>query len=566
MDWQLFYILFTINLAVATSGLAYFAWKRRHRKGARAFTVLMITVAASSLPYAAELASNTLSQMILWSKVGYVGLTAIPITWLAFAFSYTDNRRWLTQENFFRLSIVPLATLILVMTNEQHGLIWEQTRIEQTDTLSTFDPVYGFWFWVHMSYTYLILAFGSLLLLRKALNTWSLYRRQSIAIFLGTLFPWIGNFILVFDLSPLPELNPIPISFNLGCICFAWAVFRLSMLDIVPVSYEDVIESLPDGVMTIDVNNRVTAVNSVIQPYLNHEPDQIIAQAIEDVFAHIPPDFKHLYRARDARTEIETNEGSIEIRVSPLYNRRKQFMGRLLLFRDITHQKRAEVALKQRLEHLSIIREAYEEIGSSLNLDKILPLAVDAAMRLSKSQAGYLALLDQDELQIAASSGYGDSSTHKLILKADSTVLQRVISTHKAQLLHNVILEPGYSPFLFDTKAKMVVPLISQNALIGLINVETPHPNHYAIEIFDFVQILASRIAASIDSAHLHHSLQNRLGEVHQLYKKVSQLEQLKTDMIRIAAHDIRNPLMAIAGSLEMILDEGIEENLQLYI
>lgn len=567
MNWQLIYVLLTLNLTAATLGLAYFAWKHRSRKGALSFAALMLTVAVVSLPYAAALASDTLRQVIFWNKMQYFGLSVLPVVWLIFAFEYTDNRRWLKLQNLVQLLIVPFITLLLALTNEEHGLIWEKTRLADVGSFSTFDPVHGFWFWIFMSYSYVLLGFGSITLLRKALNTWSLYRRQAAAIFLGTLLPWVGNLMLIFDLKPFPELNPIPIFFNLGCICFAWAVFRLSMLDIVPVSYEDVIESLPDGVLTVDINNRVTAVNSIIRPFLNREPNKILARHIEDVFADIPPEFKHLYRAKDARTEIDTGSTSIEVRVSPLYNRRKQFMGRLLLFRDITHRKRAESALKQRLEHLSIIREAYEEIGSTLNLDKILSLAVDAAMRLSKSQAGYIALLDQEELHIAASTGYGEQSdTHKLILKADRIILDRVVTSRKAQLLLDVFLESTYSPFLFDTKAKIVVPLISQNTLIGLMNVETANPDHYTSEIFDFMQILASRIAAAIDNAHLHLSLQNRLGEVHQLYQKVSQLEQLKTDMIRIAAHDIRNPLMAISIALEMLNEDQTADLPKLYV
>jgi len=43
---------------------------------------------------------------------------------------------------------------------------------------------------------------------------------------------------------------------------------------------------------------------------------------------------------------------------------------------------------------------------------------------------------------------------------------------------------------------------------------------------------------------------QNRLED---LVEQVSRLEQLKTDMIRIAAHDLRNPLTVMGGSVEML-------------
>jgi two-component system phosphate regulon sensor histidine kinase PhoR len=40
-----------------------------------------------------------------------------------------------------------------------------------------------------------------------------------------------------------------------------------------------------------------------------------------------------------------------------------------------------------------------------------------------------------------------------------------------------------------------------------------------------------------------------------QLYERLSHLEQLKTDMIRIAAHDLRSPLGIITGFSEMVLE-----------
>ena len=49
---------------------------------------------------------------------------------------------------------------------------------------------------------------------------------------------------------------------------------------------------------------------------------------------------------------------------------------------------------------------------------------------------------------------------------------------------------------------------------------------------------------------------QQQLEELHQLYMRVSELEQLKTDMIRIAAHDLRNPLGVVKGYTELLLED----------
>lgn len=55
-------------------------------------------------------------------------------------------------------------------------------------------------------------------------------------------------------------------------------------------------------------------------------------------------------------------------------------------------------------------------------------------------------------------------------------------------------------------------------------------------------------------------ALAEHIEELQGLYDKVRHLEQLKTDMIRIAAHDLRNPLAIIIGNIDlmqMYLDDG---------
>ncbi len=65
--------------------------------------------------------------------------------------------------------------------------------------------------------------------------------------------------------------------------------------------------------------------------------------------------------------------------------------------------------------------------------------------------------------------------------------------------------------------------------------------------------MLASRIATAVDNANLYHATQKQLAELQTLYAQVSALEQVKTDMIRIATHDLRTPLTNITASVYLM-------------
>jgi len=62
--------------------------------------------------------------------------------------------------------------------------------------------------------------------------------------------------------------------------------------------------------------------------------------------------------------------------------------------------------------------------------------------------------------------------------------------------------------------------------------------------------------------------LQARAEELQRLYHQVRELEQIKTDMIRMAAHDLKNPIGVMLGYLELLQGEteGATPNIRKYI
>lgn len=236
----------------------------------------------------------------------------------------------------------------------------------------------------------------------------------------------------------------------------------------------------------------------------------------------------------------------------PIYDENQQIAAGMIVSQDITNLKQAESALNKRIEELTALRRVDVELADKLNINYVLNMALDAALRLSHADGGFIALLENQQMRLAKAVGPYAQQTIDETLNQNRGILARVLRQQKAELIHDIPNDPDYTVSLPGIKAKIVIPLLSQERMIGVMNLETSAPERFTEETFQFAQILATRIAVAVDNARLYRETEQQLDELRTLYDRVSKLEQLKTDMIRIASHDLRNPLSTIDGFLEL--------------
>jgi PAS domain S-box-containing protein len=226
----------------------------------------------------------------------------------------------------------------------------------------------------------------------------------------------------------------------------------------------------------------------------------------------------------------------------------------LTLVRDITPLKRIQDELSQHIDDLTVVRQVNVELAANLNFNYVVQLALDAALRLSNAQSGYIVMVEPlGNLACLSLIGEYDSNNIKRMLDDKKGIIPRVLVSLEPELLMDVQNDPDYYPLLSHTKAMMVIPLISNERLVGVLVLEAKRAERFTHERFQFLQLITGRIAAFLDSANLYRQTQEQLQELKQLYEEVRHLEQLKTDMIRIASHDLKNPLAGVMGYVEML-------------
>jgi len=179
------------------------------------------------------------------------------------------------------LSIEPIITLLLVFTNEAHGLIWGSATLETEGPFLILIRPHGVGFWIHAVYTYALLFAAASLLVQMLIHSRHLYRRQAWLLLFATSLPLLGSALMVFDLNPFLYLDLTPLSFTISVLLLTWGLYRLRVGDILPVARDAVIESMYDGVIVLDGQNRIVDMNAAAQQLVGHATSKAIGQSIE---------------------------------------------------------------------------------------------------------------------------------------------------------------------------------------------------------------------------------------------------------------------------------------------
>lgn len=352
MMWRYTPFIIPIIIAAVLSIMqAAFAWHRRRVAGALPLAALMFAVTLWLFGYALELVSVDLQTSLFWAKVEYLGIVAVPVAWLTFVLRYTQRERWLLPRNLVMLMLVPLITLLLVWTNERHQLIWSATKMTVSDTRLVLEVVHGDWFWVHTTYSYICLLIGAVLLISALLRSPRLYHGQASAVLISVAAPWAGNILYLSRFSPWAGLDLTPFGFTLTGIALAWGLLHFRLLDLVPVARDTLIERMSDGVVVLDMQNRVLDLNVAARQALDTAGSDAIGRPAAQVFARWPDLLARYRDVSDIAEAITVGDGVaqrvLDLRLSPLYDRRGRLNGRLIVWRDITARKHMEAALQQ---------------------------------------------------------------------------------------------------------------------------------------------------------------------------------------------------------------------------
>ena len=273
----------------------------------------------------------------------YIAICFIPVVVFFMGLIYA-NTKIEFKKRYLLLFIIPIISLIVLWTNDYHHLFYEHYSVDfQTN-------VYGPYATIHNIYSYILLAWGILYMLKFSIKNSGFFSKQSLLIVLGVSVPLVVNILGTFKIIPM-SIYVTPITFTVTIICCAIAILKFQFLGVTPIALQKIVDRISDGYVVLDENNTITDFNKTFLDIFKLKAEDIrsknfikLLQSKEVNRQAIVKIDKSIEKANETETTVSFEQHFSEIKkyfkieITPI-NSDNTSLGTLFLFKDITQHK-----------------------------------------------------------------------------------------------------------------------------------------------------------------------------------------------------------------------------------
>lgn len=355
MDTNALYWMPNLLAGILTAIATALLWKRLAVRGALSLFLVTFGAAIWAICEAMILMKFDMNTRIFITKAQYIGITIVPPALLFYVFAYIGSEKINKVRYYIYLSIIPALTLLLAWTNEWHNLIWTRFWIDDTGPFPMLANTHAPMFWFYAFYSYGLIAVSAVVIIKHFIKSNVFFRKQLGVILAAMAFPFCGNIIYNFGLSPIPNMDLTALAFNFTGLALAWGFFRYRLYDVIPIARDEVFKGLQDGVIVFDGDDQLIDFNpAAISIFDLHQVGLLIGRKASVVFEKYEALVKHINQPDRESLEVPVKSAGInktyDLKMNIFSDHKGKTVGKILVFRDITARKELESELQRLAE------------------------------------------------------------------------------------------------------------------------------------------------------------------------------------------------------------------------
>ena len=263
------------------------AWRHRGRPGGRYWIGFTLAIAGWALSYGVALLLFDPALRRAVGSVTWVAKSLVPPTLLGFALAYT-GRPHLARSPAARLNVALWVGFgVFELLNPLHGLVWQHYRIDPVfgaatvslDAQPALYAIYGL--------AYVEVGLAVVLLLQSVVRYGSVYRRQLLTLIAGAALPTAATAVWLFELGPVPQLNPTPATLAVTATGGYVALSHADLFAVGPATRRaadrDALDDLGSAVAIVTVAGRVVEVNNSAERLFDLRRPAVLGEPLSTV-------------------------------------------------------------------------------------------------------------------------------------------------------------------------------------------------------------------------------------------------------------------------------------------
>jgi signal transduction histidine kinase len=211
-------------------------------------------------------------------------------------------------------------------------------------------------------------------------------------------------------------------------------------------------------------------------------------------------------------------------------------------------------------EQLTRLIEVSVRLNSTLNMDELGQLIISTAAEILDCASVSILLYDEKskKLVFVAATGSNPQRLAEIPVPLDKSLAGMVFQQNKIMILSDVKNDPRYFPLVSQHISSAVenllgVPMRIKDCPTGVLEAVNKRGHPFDESDAYLLSVIASQAAVAMHNASLVKALQDACDELHAA-------DQLKTNFLALASHELRAPLGIIIGYATFLQEEALGE------
>ena len=179
------------------------------------------------------------------------------------------------------------------------------------------------------------------------------------------------------------------------------------------------------------------------------------------------------------------------------------------------------------------------EINGVLDPDELFPAIAEKLRRIVDYRILDIFVPDEaGNLYPAHVEGYEAENRERFRLRPGEGIVGTAALTREVIFVPDVSRDPRYVSFFPGVVAELAMPLVNQDRLVGVLNIEGPSVEAFTPAARTALQVLASHLAVAIENATLYRETRwyaGLLATLHEIGKEISSILDLDLLLQRVA-------------------------------